>query len=86
MEWLIRLIQPRHVYSNSKQISRLLSYYWKFENNTSEWVVLQNQEGPNCVGTLVYALTEREVSYIPEDSMDKLISFIKKPGKWPNLT
>lgn len=49
-------------------------------------MVLQNQEGPNCVGTLVYALTEREVSYIPEDSMDKFISFIKKPGKWPNLT
>lgn len=38
---------------------------------------LLNQEGPNCVGTLIYSLTEREVSYIPADSMDKYIGFIK---------
>lgn len=37
---------------------------------------LLNQEGPNCVGTLIKS-TEREVSYIPEDSMDKCIDFIK---------
>lgn len=76
MEWLICLTWPRHVYSDSKETSRLLSYYWKFENNTSEWVFLLNQEGPNCVGTLIKS-TEREVSYIPEDSMDKCIDFIK---------
>lgn len=46
---------------------------------------LLNQEGPNCVVTLISSLTEREISCIPEDSLDKCIDFIES-GKCPNLT